>query len=159
MRTGYVQCIHDVVTPFCLVFLQDLYSNKRQFSKSPANILNQTDAYRCLTSTLLGIPDNQMFAQPRAQLEKLTHRISKPLHNARRSTPLRWMSNIVMKVALKSNYVYFGKPSSPKQLDSHTSICTSAGSLEVSADDEGGLPHAPIVPSKLTHCSVDGSIN
>ncbi len=114
--SGYVQGINDLVTPFFLVFLQDVLKNPKLSDVDIASALTEqqinemeADAFWCLTKVLDGIQDNYTFAQPGIQLkvrqlEELVRRIDAELHSHLTGHEVlflqfafRWMNNILMR--------------------------------------------------------------
>lgn len=90
--SGYVQGINDLVTPFYIVFLQEVLPaniNLENFQVSSLteeqrNII-EADSFWCLSKFLNGIQDNYVFAQLGIQkkinqLKDLIQRIDLPLH-------------------------------------------------------------------------------
>jgi len=90
--SGYVQGINDLVTPFYVVFLQEVLSGGESFEKFQIDTLNkeqrdiiEADSFWCLSKFLDGIQDNYVFAQLGIQrkvnqLKELIHRVDNTLH-------------------------------------------------------------------------------
>ncbi|XP_059096348.1 TBC1 domain family member 22A-like [Tigriopus californicus] len=114
--SGYVQGINDLVTPFFLVFLQDICPGRDvatiqvelELSDEQKDAI-EADSFWCLTKVLGGIQDNYTFAQPGIQLkvkqlEELVFRLDQELHDHLQSHEVtylqfafRWMNNILMR--------------------------------------------------------------
>lgn len=90
--SGYVQGINDLVTPFFVVFLQEVIPDNQPFeifnidelSKEQCNII-EADSFWCLSKFLDGIQDNYVFAQLGIQrkvnqLKELIQRVDNTLH-------------------------------------------------------------------------------
>lgn len=90
--SGYVQGINDLVTPFYVVFLQEVIPDGKQFEDFVVDDLAQeqldvieADSFWCLSKFLDGIQDNYVFAQLGIQrkvnqLKELIQRVDSPLH-------------------------------------------------------------------------------
>lgn len=90
--SGYVQGINDLVTPFYVVFLQEMIPNNEPFETFSVDILTQeqrdiieADSFWCLSKFLDGIQDNYVFAQLGIQqkvnqLKELIKRVDGTLH-------------------------------------------------------------------------------
>lgn len=114
--SGYVQGINDLVTPFFLVFLQDICPGRDVATIQVEDELSdeqkdaiEADSFWCLTKVLGGIQDYYTFAQPGIQLkvkqlEDLVLRLDQELHHHLQSHEVtylqfafRWMNNILMR--------------------------------------------------------------
>lgn len=90
--SGYVQGINDLVTPFYVVFLQEIIPNHEPFETFCVDTLTQeqrdiieADSFWCLSKFLDGIQDNYVFAQLGIQqkvnqLKELIKRVDGTLH-------------------------------------------------------------------------------
>lgn len=90
--SGYVQGINDLVTPFYVVFLQEIIPNNEPFETFCVDTLTQeqrdiieADSFWCLSKFLDGIQDNYVFAQLGIQqkvnqLKELIKRVDGTLH-------------------------------------------------------------------------------
>lgn len=90
--SGYVQGINDLVTPFYVVFLQEMIPNNEPFETFCVDTLTQeqrdiieADSFWCLSKFLDGIQDNYVFAQLGIQqkvnqLKELIKRVDNTLH-------------------------------------------------------------------------------
>lgn len=90
--SGYVQGINDLVTPFYVVFLQEMIPNNEPFETFYVDTLTQeqrdiieADSFWCLSKFLDGIQDNYVFAQLGIQqkvnqLKELIKRVDGTLH-------------------------------------------------------------------------------
>ncbi|GAB6029909.1 hypothetical protein CHUAL_005608 [Chamberlinius hualienensis] len=114
--SGYVQGMNDLVTPFFVVFLQEILGNEQDIesftvSKLPESTLKEieADSFWCMSKLLDGIQDNYTFAQPGIQikinsLKELICRINEPLHEhlVKHNVEyiqftFRWMNNLLMR--------------------------------------------------------------
>lgn len=114
--SGYVQGMNDLLTPFFVVFLEELVDNDPEIetfnvARLPEKILRdiEADSFWCLSKLLDGIQDNYTFAQPGIQtkvnqLKELIQRIDAPLHQHLRKHHIeylqftfRWMNNLLMR--------------------------------------------------------------
>ncbi|XP_022242995.1 TBC1 domain family member 22B-like isoform X1 [Limulus polyphemus] len=114
--SGYVQGMNDLVTPFFVVFLQELVPSGSEVETYDVTLLPkgcldiiEADSYWCLTKLLDGIQENYTFAQPGIQkkvntLKDLMKRIDAPLHNHLEHHSVeylqfsfRWMNNLLMR--------------------------------------------------------------
>lgn len=90
--SGYVQGINDLVTPFYVVFLQEVIPDNQPFELFSVESLTQehrdiieADSFWCLSKFLDGIQDNYVFAQLGIQrkvnqLKELIQRVDNTLH-------------------------------------------------------------------------------
>ncbi|KAH8359264.1 hypothetical protein KR093_005497, partial [Drosophila rubida] len=114
--SGYVQGINDLVTPFFIVFLQEVLSpntdlEKYDMSQLPENSRNiiEADSFWCLSKFLDCIQDNYIFAQLGIQekvnqLKDLIQRIDVNLHRHLQTHGVdylqfsfRWMNNLLTR--------------------------------------------------------------
>ncbi|XP_067129027.1 TBC1 domain family member 22B [Centruroides vittatus] len=114
--SGYVQGMNDLVTPFFVVFLQEVVPPDTEVEEYDVSELSrdklqeiEADSFWCMSKLLDGIQDNYTFAQPGIQskvnlLKELTQRIDAPLHEHlhRHSVEylqfsFRWMNNLLMR--------------------------------------------------------------
>jgi len=114
--SGYVQGMNDLVTPFFVVFLQELVGKEAEIEKFDVSVLPdealhdmEADSYWCMSKLLDGIQDNYTFAQPGIQtkvnqLKELIKRINDPLHRhlcehhiEYLQFTFRWMNNLLMR--------------------------------------------------------------
>lgn len=114
--SGYVQGINDLVTPFYVVFLQEVMSTGENFETFQVDTLTQeqrdvieADSFWCLSKFLDGIQDNYVFAQLGIQkkvnqLKDLIQRIDAPLHRHLQNHGVdylqfsfRWMNNLLTR--------------------------------------------------------------
>ncbi len=114
--SGYVQGINDLVTPFFVVFLQEVLTSendvdKVDISSIPLNVRNnvEADSFWCLSKFLDSIQDNYIFAQlgiqhKVSQLKDLIHRIDLTLHKHLQKHDVdylqfsfRWMNNLLTR--------------------------------------------------------------
>ncbi|KAJ9583384.1 hypothetical protein L9F63_022250, partial [Diploptera punctata] len=114
--SGYVQGINDLVTPFYVVFLQEVIPTDGDLdnwevstlSKEQRDII-EADSFWCLSKFLDGIQDNYIFAQLGIQhkvnqLKELIQRIDGPLHRHLQQHGVdylqfsfRWMNNLLTR--------------------------------------------------------------
>ncbi|XP_046408139.1 TBC1 domain family member 22B [Ischnura elegans] len=114
--SGYVQGINDLVTPFYVVFLQEVIPSEcdletcdvMTLSKEQRDVI-EADSFWCLSKFLDGIQDNYIFAQLGIQqkvnqLKELMQRIDAPLHRhlAQHGVDylqfsFRWMNNLLTR--------------------------------------------------------------
>ncbi|KAH8307668.1 hypothetical protein KR044_007757, partial [Drosophila immigrans] len=114
--SGYVQGINDLVTPFFIVFLQEVLSSNTdlekydmsQLSEESRNII-EADSFWCLSKFLDCIQDNYIFAQLGIQekvnqLKDLIQRIDVNLHRHLQTHGVdylqfsfRWMNNLLTR--------------------------------------------------------------
>ncbi|XP_060647730.1 TBC1 domain family member 22B [Drosophila nasuta] len=114
--SGYVQGINDLVTPFFIVFLQEVLSpntdlekyNMSQLPEETRNII-EADSFWCLSKFLDCIQDNYIFAQLGIQekvnqLKDLIQRIDVNLHRHLQTHGVdylqfsfRWMNNLLTR--------------------------------------------------------------
>ncbi|XP_071443605.1 TBC1 domain family member 22B [Hetaerina americana] len=114
--SGYVQGINDLVTPFYVVFLQEVISSDcdletcdvMTLTKEQRDII-EADSFWCLSKFLDGIQDNYIFAQLGIQqkvnqLKELVQRIDSPLHRHLHQHGVdylqfsfRWMNNLLTR--------------------------------------------------------------
>lgn len=114
--SGYVQGINDLVTPFFIVFLQDVLPENENLntvvfmnlSKESRDIV-EADSFWCLSKFLDGIQDNYIFAQLGIQqkvnqLKELIQRIDLPLHKHLQhhgvdylQFSFRWINNLLTR--------------------------------------------------------------
>lgn len=114
--SGYVQGINDLVTPFFIVFLQEVLSpdtdlekyNMSQLPEDTRNII-EADSFWCLSKFLDCIQDNYIFAQLGIQekvnqLKDLIQRIDVNLHRHLQTHGVdylqfsfRWMNNLLTR--------------------------------------------------------------
>ncbi|KAG8234335.1 hypothetical protein J437_LFUL014901 [Ladona fulva] len=114
--SGYVQGINDLVTPFYVVFLQEVIPSDADLetydvmtlSKEQRDII-EADSFWCLSKFLDGIQDNYIFAQLGIQqkvnqLKELVQRIDTPLHRHLYQHGVdylqfsfRWMNNLLTR--------------------------------------------------------------
>nr|CAD7415109.1 unnamed protein product [Timema poppensis] len=114
--SGYVQGMNDLVTPFYIVFLQEVMPDGVDFdnydvsslSKEQRDII-ESDSFWCLAKFLDGIQDNYIFAQLGIQhkvnqLKELIQRIDGPLHQHLQNHGVdylqfsfRWMNNLLTR--------------------------------------------------------------
>ncbi|XP_037090811.1 TBC1 domain family member 22B-like [Pollicipes pollicipes] len=114
--SGYVQGVNDLVTPYFIVFLQevlppgaDIDSYDVSSLSEPERRVIEADSFWSMSLLLDGIQDNYTFAQPGiqtkvTQLKELVQRIDAPLdaHIARQGIDylqfaFRWMNNLLMR--------------------------------------------------------------
>lgn len=114
--SGYVQGMNDLVTPFFVVFLQELVDEEVEIETYDVSQLSEqtlrdveADTYWGMSKLLDGIQDNYTFAQPGIQikvnqLKELIQRINAPLHRhlVRHHVEylqftFRWMNNLLMR--------------------------------------------------------------
>lgn len=114
--SGYVQGINDLVTPFFVVFLQELIPSGGDLDHHDVSSLAEdkrndieADSFWCLSKLLDGIQDNYTFAQPGIQnkvrqLKELVERVDAELHQhlLRHEVDylqfsFRWMNNLLMR--------------------------------------------------------------
>lgn len=114
--SGYVQGINDLVTPFYVVFLQEVMPSGENFETFQVDTLTQeqkdiieADSFWCLSKFLDGIQDNYVFAQLGIQkkvnqLKDLIQRIDAPLHRHLQvhgvdylQFSFRWMNNLLTR--------------------------------------------------------------
>ncbi|KAF0305156.1 TBC1 domain family member 22B [Amphibalanus amphitrite] len=114
--SGYVQGVNDLVTPYFIVFLQevlppgtDIDSYDVASLAEPERRVIEADSFWSMSLLLDGIQDNYTFAQPGiqtkvTQLKELVQRIDAPLdaHIARHGIDylqfaFRWMNNLLMR--------------------------------------------------------------
>jgi len=114
--SGYVQGINDLVTPFFVVFLQDLIPEGSDLDNHDVSSLVEedrrnieADSFWCLSKLLEGIQDNYTFAQPGIQnkvrqLKELIERVDVDLHQHLTKHEVdylqfsfRWMNNLLMR--------------------------------------------------------------
>lgn len=114
--SGYVQGINDLVTPFFVVFLQEILTNKEDLnsvdiSLIPSVVRNsvEADSFWCLSKFLDSIQDNYIFAQLGIQhkvnqLKELIQRIDVTLHKHLVKHGIdylqfsfRWMNNLLTR--------------------------------------------------------------
>ncbi|KAL1129693.1 hypothetical protein AAG570_012637 [Ranatra chinensis] len=114
--SGYVQGINDLVTPFYIVFLQqvtpegtDLDSLDVKTLKNEERDIIEADSYWCFCKFLDGIQDNYIFPQLGIQhkihqLKELIQRIDGDLHKHLQSNGVeylqfsfRWMNNLLTR--------------------------------------------------------------
>uniref|UniRef100_A0A6M2DKQ0 Putative ypt/rab-specific gtpase-activating protein gyp1 n=1 Tax=Xenopsylla cheopis TaxID=163159 RepID=A0A6M2DKQ0_XENCH len=114
--SGYVQGINDLVTPFFMVFLQEVLSvgtvlenfNIDILPKSERDVI-EADSFWCLSKFLDCIQDNYIFAQLGIQtkvnqLKDLIQRVDEPLHKHLQihgvdylQFSFRWMNNLLTR--------------------------------------------------------------
>ncbi|XP_066996989.1 TBC1 domain family member 22B [Anabrus simplex] len=114
--SGYVQGINDLVTPFYVVFLQEVIPsegdlenwNVSSLPKEQRDII-EADSFWCLSKFLDGIQDNYIFAQLGIQhkvnqLKELIQRIDGQLHRHLQyhgvdylQFSFRWMNNLLTR--------------------------------------------------------------
>ncbi|GLH07930.1 TBC1 domain family member whacked [Gryllus bimaculatus] len=114
--SGYVQGINDLVTPFYVVFLQEVIPSEcdlenwdvSSLPKEQKDII-EADSFWCLSKFLDGIQDNYIFAQLGIQhkvnqLKELIQRIDSPLHRHLQhhgvdylQFSFRWMNNLLTR--------------------------------------------------------------
>lgn len=113
---GYVQGINDLVTPFFIVFLQELVSFNVPFELLTINMLTQeqrdcveADTFWCASKFLESIQDNYITAQPGiqqkvVQLKKLIQRVDYTLHQHLMQHNIdylqfsfRWLNNLLTR--------------------------------------------------------------
>ncbi|XP_069693868.1 TBC1 domain family member 22B [Periplaneta americana] len=114
--SGYVQGINDLVTPFYVVFLQEVIPvngdldnwEVSSLPKEQRDII-EADSFWCLSKFLDGIQDNYIFAQLGIQhkvnqLKELIQRIDGPLHRHLQhhgvdylQFSFRWMNNLLTR--------------------------------------------------------------
>jgi len=122
-KSGYVQGINDLITPFYHVFLSKYiplkHINKFDFESFPKEQLNmvEADSFWCLTILLDGIQDNYIHAQPGivsqvAKMNELTNRIDEPLYNHLKEENVnflqfafRWMNCLLMREISLQNII------------------------------------------------------
>lgn len=114
--SSYVQGINDLVTPFYIVFLQELLPNNEQFEKFQVDLLMQkqlkiieADTFWCFSNFLDNILDNYAIEQSgiqnkMVQLEKLIKRVDQPLHKQLKEHDVsylqfsfRWFNNLLTR--------------------------------------------------------------
>ncbi|KAI9555308.1 hypothetical protein GHT06_017823 [Daphnia sinensis] len=114
--SGYVQGINDLVTPFFVVFLQEVIPSDSDLDTHDVSKLSEedrnsieADSFWCLSKLLDGIQDNYTFAQPGIQnrvrqLKELIERVDVELHQhlVRHEVDylqfsFRWMNNLLMR--------------------------------------------------------------
>ncbi|ODN05648.1 TBC1 domain family member 22B [Orchesella cincta] len=114
--SGYVQGMNDLVTPFFVVFLEevlppDLEVETFDVSRLKDEIRNniEADSYWCMSKFLDSIQVNYIFAQTGIQekvkkLKELIERIDAPLHHHLQRHEIdylqfsfRWMNNLLMR--------------------------------------------------------------
>lgn len=114
--SGYVQGINDLVTPFFVVFLQEILTNNEDLntvdiSLIPSVVRNsvEADSFWCLSKFLDSIQDNYIFAQLGIQhkvnqLKELIQRIDVNLHKHLVKHGIdylqfsfRWMNNLLTR--------------------------------------------------------------
>jgi len=114
--SGYVQGMNDLVTPFYIVFLQEVIPptcdldtfDVSSLPKDQQDII-EADSFWCLSKFLDGIQDNYIFAQLGIQrkvnqLKELIQRIDAPLHRHLQhhgvdylQFSFRWMNNLLTR--------------------------------------------------------------
>ncbi|KAK3884867.1 hypothetical protein Pcinc_010886 [Petrolisthes cinctipes] len=114
--SGYVQGINDLVTPFFVVFLQEVVPEDQhldtyevdQVGEEERNVV-EADSYWCMSKLLDGIQDSYTFAQPGIQtkvlqLGELMKRIDANLHQHLDRQEInylqfsfRWFNNLLMR--------------------------------------------------------------
>ncbi|CAB3387904.1 Hypothetical predicted protein [Cloeon dipterum] len=114
--SGYVQGINDLVTPFFMVFLQEVTApgtnlencDVASLPEEQRNIL-EADSFWCLSKFLDGIQDNYIFAQLGIQqkvnqLKELVQRYDVEVHNHLQQHGVdylqfsfRWMNNLLTR--------------------------------------------------------------
>lgn len=114
--SGYVQGINDLVTPFFIVFLQEILPENENLNTVIFNNLSkesrdivEADSFWCLSKFLDGIQDNYIFAQLGIQqkvnqLKELIQRIDVPLHKHLQQHGVdylqfsfRWINNLLTR--------------------------------------------------------------
>lgn len=114
--SGYVQGINDLVTPFFVVFLQEILPSNQSLestdlSEIPLAVRNcvEADSFWCLSKFLDSIQDNYIFAQlgiqnKVQQLKELIQRIDVNLHKHLQKHDVdylqfsfRWMNNLLTR--------------------------------------------------------------
>lgn len=115
--SGYVQGINDLVTPFFVIFLQEVLPdsnedlNKLDMSTVPKDLRDivEADSFWCLSKFLDSIQDNYIFAQLGIQnkvnqLKELIQRIDMTLHKHLQKHGIdylqfsfRWMNNLLTR--------------------------------------------------------------
>lgn len=114
--SGYVQGINDLVTPFFIVFLQDILGPEKELESFLLDELSQehrnsieADSFWCLSKFLDCIQDNYIFAQLGIQakvnqLKDLIQRIDGTLHKHLQTHGVdylqfsfRWMNNLLTR--------------------------------------------------------------
>lgn len=114
--SGYVQGINDLVTPFYVVFLQEVIPEDGDLDNWDVSSLSEeqreiieADSFWCLSKFLDGIQDNYIFAQLGIQhkvnqLKELIQRIDGPLHKHLQQHGVdylqfsfRWMNNLLTR--------------------------------------------------------------
>uniref|UniRef100_T1H7I5 Rab-GAP TBC domain-containing protein n=1 Tax=Megaselia scalaris TaxID=36166 RepID=T1H7I5_MEGSC len=111
--SGYVQGINDLVTPFFIVFLQEILqdTNIEEISTLEETIRDsiEADSFWCLSKFLDSIQDNYVFAQLGIQekvnqLKELIQRIDGSLHKHLQNHGIdylqfsfRWMNNLLTR--------------------------------------------------------------
>ncbi|XP_055371600.1 TBC1 domain family member 22B [Condylostylus longicornis] len=114
--SGYVQGINDLVTPFFIVFLQEILGPERDLETFNLNELSvdirdniEADSFWCLSKFLDCIQDNYIFAQLGIQekvnqLKDLIQRIDGTLHKHLQNHGVdylqfsfRWMNNLLTR--------------------------------------------------------------
>lgn len=114
--SGYVQGINDLVTPFFVVFLQEVISDDQPFEFFSIDNLSQqqrdvieADSFWCLSKFLDGIQDNYVFAQLGIQrkvnqLKELIQRVDNTLHRHLTQHNVdylqfsfRWLNNLLTR--------------------------------------------------------------
>ncbi|XP_075218943.1 TBC1 domain family member 22 [Lycorma delicatula] len=114
--SGYVQGINDLVTPFFVVFLQEVLKSGEDLDSLEVSSLPkhkqdtiEADSFWCLSKFLDGIQDNYIFAQLGIQqkvnqLKELIQRIDGTLHKHLQKHGIdylqfsfRWMNNLLTR--------------------------------------------------------------
>ncbi|KAJ8883058.1 hypothetical protein PR048_014897 [Dryococelus australis] len=114
--SGYVQGMNDLVTPFYVVFLQEVVSEEADLDNCDMSLLTkeqrdviEADSFWCLSKFLEEIQDNYIFAQLGIQqkvnqLKELIQRIDAPLHRHIQGHDVdylqfsfRWMNNLLTR--------------------------------------------------------------
>ncbi|XP_063241700.1 TBC1 domain family member 22B [Bacillus rossius redtenbacheri] len=114
--SGYVQGMNDLVTPFYVVFLQEVLSDDADLDSCDVSSLTkeqrdiiEADSFWCLSKFLEEIQDNYIFAQLGIQqkvnqLKELIQRIDATLHRHIQSHDVdylqfsfRWMNNLLTR--------------------------------------------------------------
>ncbi|KAF5301818.1 hypothetical protein FQA39_LY10603 [Lamprigera yunnana] len=113
---GYVQGMNDLVTPFFVVFLQDIISNDESFELLSIDTLSEeerdaieADSFWCLSKFLDGVQDNYTFGQLGIQqkihqIQELIRRVDGTLHRHLNEHNVeylqfsfRWLNNLLTR--------------------------------------------------------------
>lgn len=115
--SGYVQGINDLVTPFYIVFLQEVLPITEPFETADITVqttqqqrdIIEADSFWCLTKFLNGIQENYVFAQLGIQkkvnrLKELIQRVDNTLHRHLLNHNIdylqfsfRWLNNLLTR--------------------------------------------------------------